>query len=238
LQNNGGDALSYSLTERQQDLLRWLVGQINEHNLPEEFRVFWEVGGASIGEFKGQHPEITKGMLDALNNAGLLLCAPEYVTIPGDRLEICRRCTITGAAFKAVEADFESQEELRAQVTIGAIINSMSGGTLQAVGIVQDAEISQVVNDPQLLRSQVEALTENLVNEVKSTLSADELADYSQAVQELREQVLARQPETQSIRRLVRTVGLLGDIEGTIGLMVRVWTLLHPLLLIVAAILG
>jgi hypothetical protein len=101
-----------------------------------------------------------------------------------------------------------------------------------------DAEIAQIVNDPDLLRSQVEALTENLLDEVKGSLRVDELAEYAQTVRDLKEQLVAEKPQLSLIRRLVRTVGLLGDIEGTIGLMTRVWALLHPLLLIAAARLG
>jgi hypothetical protein len=114
----------------------------------------------------------------------------------------------------------------------------MSGGNVQAVGVVQDAEVSQVVNDPDLLRSQVEALTESLLDEVKHSLSVDELAEYAQAVQALRDEIVAQEPRPPVVRKLVRVIGLLGDIEGSIGLMTRAWALLHPLLLIAAAKVG
>lgn len=239
--------MGYNLTDRQEHLLRWLVQQIRDGQLPEEFNVAWLHGGANILQFKGEHPEITKGALDALANADLLLCTVNYESHTAARgtpvehitqLERSRRCTMTGRAFEAIDSDFESPTEVSTQVTIGAIIHSMGGGSVQAVGVAQDAEISQVVSDPDLLRSQVEALAENLVNEVKSSLKVDELAEYAEAVRELREQLLMETPEPRSIRRLARTVGLLGDIEGTIGLMTRVWTLLHPLLLIAAANVG
>jgi hypothetical protein len=203
--------------------------------------------GGHLADFKAEHPPITEGALDALADAGLLLCTPNYKTTtsasgtpPHQRttyrqVEMNRRCTVTGRAFDAVDSDFELPPDERARITIGAIVRNMSGGTVQAVGIAQDAYISQVVDDPTLLRSQVEALAENLLSEVKSSLNVDELADYAGAVRDLKEQLLAEGPEPPVIRRLVRTVGLLGDIEGTIGLMTRVWTLLHPLLLIAAA---
>ena len=242
--------MSYNLTEKQKDLLRWVVQQVRDENLPEEFYVVWITDGGQIHDFSGEHPQITKGTLDALASAELLLCASNYKTttsVSGSsshprtthrEVEMNRRCTVTGRAFDAVDSDFELPAQEGARVTIGAIVHSMSGGTVQAVGIAQDAEISQVVNDPTLLRSQVEALCQNLVNEVGSSLNVDDLVDYAQAVRDLKEQILAANPQPPLIRRLVRTVGLLGDIEGTISLMTRVWTLLHPLLLIAAARLG
>lgn len=239
--------MDYNLTEDQKELVRWLVRQIRAESLPEEFYVVWMLDGGRISEFEGEHPEITKGTLDALANAALLLCAPNFKTttstsgsttrprITQRQREINRRCTVTQQAFNAVDRDFELPPESSPQVTIGAIIRSMSGGNVQAVGVVQDAEVSQVVNDPDLLRSQVEALTEGLLDEVKHSLSVDELAEYAQAVQALRDEIVAQEPRPSVIRKLVRVVGLLGDIEGTVGLMTRAWALLHPLLLIAAA---
>lgn len=243
--------MDYNLTENQKDLLRWLVQQAQDDKLPEEFYVVWIMGEGEIDGFStSEQPQITKGMLDALANADLLLCTPNYKTtssVSGSKthpktthkeVEINRRCALTGRAFDAVDNDFELPAEASTQVTIGAIIHSMSGGSVQAVGVAQDAEISQVINDPDLLRSQVEALTENLLNEVKASLKVDELAEYAQTVRDLKEQLLAEKPEPSLIRRFVRTAGLLGDIEGTIGLMTRIWPLIQALLLIVAARLG
>jgi hypothetical protein len=144
--------------------------------------------------------------------------------------------TLQGA--RAVKSDFRLRPALSPQVTVGAIIQTMSGGSVQAVGIAHDVEISQVVNDPELLRSQVDALAKNLLNEVKSSLNLDELAQYTEALRELKDQLLLEQPQLPVIRQLVRTVGLLGDIEGTIALITRVWTLLHPLLLIAEGRMG
>jgi hypothetical protein len=242
--------MDYNLTENQKELLRWLVQQVCDEKLPEEFYVVWFRDAGKINGYRGEHPEITKGTLDALANADLLLCTANYKTITStsgskDRPRIThreeetnRRCTLTGQAFDAVDKGFELPIGASTQVTIGAIIYSMSGGNVQAVGVAMDAEIAQIVNDPDLLRSQVEALTENLLDEVKGSLRVDELAEYAQTVRDLKEQLVAEKPQLSLIRRLVRTVGLLGDIEGTIGLMTRVWALLHPLLLIAAARLG
>jgi hypothetical protein len=251
--------MRYNLTENQKSLARWVVQQVRDGRLREDFLVIWtqpEIGGSDSGLIKGiiaecpGYPEITPGLLDALDQAGLILCKPHYQgtteqfvktvyggpTTTHSEYEINRTCTLRARAYEAVDSDFESlPAQFDTQVTIGAIINTMSGGTVQAVGIAQDAEISQIINDPDLLRSQVEALTENLLDEVKSSLRGDHLADYAQAVRDLKEQLLKEKPNPSAIQQLVRTIGLLGDIEGSINLIIRVWTFLHPLLLIAEA---
>lgn len=238
--------MNYNLRESQKDLLRLLVQKARDGELDEEFFVVWVIGGGKIAELGRDSPKIPKGALDVLENAGLLLCTPNYkITTSGSRKrprttsrEINRRCTLTERAFDAVDNDFELPASDPSPIAIGAIINSMSGGNVQAVGDARDAQISQIVNDPELLRSQVDALVENLVNEVKSALELDELAEYVQAVQDLKEQLLAEERDPSLIRKLMRTLSLLGDVEGTVGLMARVWSLLYPLLLIAAARLG
>jgi hypothetical protein len=252
--------MSYNLTENQKTLARWIVQQVRDGKLQEDFSVMWtrpEIGGPGselvhgiIAECPG-HPEITPGLLDALAQAGLLLCKPSYQgteqvikgfggpTTTHREYEINRTCTLRARAYEAVDSDFEPLPvQVDTQVTIGAIIHTMSGGTVQAVGVAQDAYISQIINDPDLLHSQVEALTENLLGEVKPSLGVDELADYTQAVRDLKEQLLKEKPNPSVIQQLARTIGLLGDIEGTIDLITRVWAFLHPLLLIAAAKLG
>jgi len=133
-----------------------------------------EAGGPGSGLMRGitancpGHPSITPDILDALAEAGLLLCKPSYQTTSEQfvktvcggpttthrEYEINRTCTLTATAYEAVDSDFESLPvSSGAQVTIGAIIHTMSGGNVQAVGIAQHAEISQLINDPDLLRS-------------------------------------------------------------------------------------
>jgi hypothetical protein len=254
--------MSYNLTESQKDLARWIVEQVRDGELEEDFTVVWtppEIGGPGSGSVHGSifecpgHPKITPGLLDALAQAGLLLCRPSHQsiaeqfgkTIYGEPVtkhrehEVNRTCTLTARAYEAVANDFEPPSDRSdTQVTIGAVIQSVSGGTVQAVGVAKDAEISQIVNDPELLRSQLEALTDGLLNTVKPALSASEIAEYAQALQALEEQLLSDKPEPSVIRRLIQTLGLLGDIDGTIELMTKVWPFLQPLLMMAATILG
>jgi hypothetical protein len=227
--------MKINLTPDRKDVVRSLVQQVRAGNLAEEFSLVESPRGFEVIDgYEGNYddfPNITQGTLIILDEVGMLRI------VDRTRQGLCR-CVLREKAFKAVDADFELQTETGTHVTIGAIIHSVSGGNVQAVGIARDADISQIVNDPDLLRSQVEALAENLLNEIESSLKADELAEYTRAVRDLQEQLVTEKPQPASIRQLVRTIGLLGDVEGTIGLMTRVWAFLNPLLLIAAARLG
>jgi hypothetical protein len=242
--------MSYNLTENQKTVMRWIVQQVREGHLDEEFSVFWLRGAAEISGFEGEHPRITRGTLDALAAAQVLQCRPAVTmetsvsgkTHPKTRtreVETARRCSLTGSAYEAVDQDFEAPPPMApAQVTIGALIQSMSGGSVQAVGIAEDADVSQVVNDANLLQANVKGLAEELMVRVKAELNVDDLAEYAQALKELKDQLLAEKPDPSFIQRSVRTLGLLGDVEGTIALMTRVWPLLYPLLLIAVERMG
>jgi hypothetical protein len=145
------------------------------------------------------------------------------------------QCTLREKAFEAVKTDFAPPEpSIPTQFNIGAIIHAMSGGNVQAIGIAKDTEVSQIVNDPTLLHSQVEALTTSLLDEVKYVLIGNDLIGYTQAVQGFKEELLAEKPDPSLLKRFTGTLALLGDVEGTIGLMVRTWPYLYPLLLIAA----
>ena len=43
----------YNLTDSQKDLLRWMVREIREGNMPEEFYVFWDIGGDAHLHWEG-----------------------------------------------------------------------------------------------------------------------------------------------------------------------------------------
>ena len=219
----------YNLTDAQKELLRKLVRCVREGKLEEpllpigtQTGYFFQVPGEENIGFKWT------GDLDALCDANLM-------SFRWNRKRTNRLYGIKQAGYDAVDNDFEvSPSHVGAEFNIGAIINTMSGGSVQAVGVADNAEISQVVNDPALLHSQVETLTERLLDEVKSALAGNELIEYAQTVQSLKEQLLTEEPDPSLLKRLTRTLGLLGDIEGTMGLMVRVWPCLYPLLLIAA----
>lgn len=143
---------------------------------------------------------------------------------------------ITNAGRDAVANNFQLPPTTSApQVSIGAFIQTMSGGSVQAIGSIQDSEIAQIINDPDLLRAQVENLSTTLLDEVKSVLNASEFTDYRKAVQELQEQVLAEKPSPSLVKRLAQTIGFLGDVDGSIELMAKVWPFIQLLLVLIAA---
>ncbi|NLN69981.1 MAG: hypothetical protein GX142_04250 [Chloroflexi bacterium] len=111
----------YSLTENQKNILRWIVQQVRDKNLPEEFIVVWYFGGSSIIGFTGKEgdiPEIMKGMLDLFHDNGLMLCRPNmalqkispHISSGTTSYEISRCCTITGKAYEAVDSDFSAPD--------------------------------------------------------------------------------------------------------------------------------
>ena len=225
---------SYNLTEHHKQLLRQLVRATEEDKLPRTFFVSVGQGiGWSISEWEGDdRPALEFLDIEDLARDDFLSLRVTNYSRTGNPIAV--ECALRQKAFDAVSADFAPPEPAGpSQVNIGAIVHTMGGGSLQAVGVA-DAEVSQIVNDPALLHTQVEALTENLLNEVKPALSGSDLMEYVQAVQELQEQLLAEQPDPSLLKRLTGTLAFLGDVDGTIGLMVRTWPFLYPLLLIAA----
>jgi hypothetical protein len=109
----------YNLTPDQKNLLRWLVQQARNKNLPEEFTIIWVMHNrAHILGFKSganaDIPDFTKGALDALANAHLILCDISYETTVSSsgarKHERSRRCTLLGQAYEAVDSDFSAPD--------------------------------------------------------------------------------------------------------------------------------
>ena len=99
--------MSYNLTANQQELLRWIVQQVRDGNLSEEFTVTWKFGGVGFQGFKsGEHPEVTRGMLDALAADKMLIDTPSYM----EGAEVARTCVLRGKAYEAVDSDFAAPE--------------------------------------------------------------------------------------------------------------------------------
>lgn len=113
---------------------------------------------------------------------------------------------------------------------IGAIVHTMTGGALQAVGSASQSELSQVVNDPTALRAQLDELLARLVEAVKNDLAATDLMAYVRATEHLREEMLAPKPDQGRIRTLLGALSFMGNVEGTLGLMERVWPQVTALL--------
>jgi DNA-binding PadR family transcriptional regulator len=217
----------YGLTDDQEKLLR-LVVECDEEDQ------FFEKGFLSF--LLGDDKYTLWGcdiQLDSLANLEALCDVNLLNKEQGKPKPVYR---ITNAGRDAVANNFQLPPTSPApQVSIGAFIQNMSGGNIQAVGSARDSEIRQIVNDPDSLRSQVEKLSTTLLDEVKPALNASEFVDYRKAIRELQEQISIEKPNPLLIKRLIQTIGLLGDVDGSIELMTKVWPIIQILLLFIAA---
>lgn len=117
-------------------------------------------------------------------------------------------------------------------ITVGAIIQSMTGGNVQAVGVATNTEVSQVVNDPQMLHELVSDLGNRLVDAVKSDLRAQDLMDYLKSIETLKAELQSADPDPSLVKRLLATLSFMGDVEGTLGLMTRVLPYVSSLVMV------
>lgn len=95
----------YNLTEKQKEILKWIVQKVREGNLSEEF-AFVYLGNGDI-RFMGRgikdvsdHPLLTEGVLSAL-------MASELILVDKNDMGLVH-CTLRGNAYKAVDSNFES----------------------------------------------------------------------------------------------------------------------------------
>lgn len=117
--------MEYNLTDKQKLAISWMVEANREGELDEEFSVLWVMGpdgplihGTTGTEPSREKPEITQGILNALESAGLILQEINYQTrtsrsgttrnprVTETRSERSRRCTLTRRAYEAVDSDF------------------------------------------------------------------------------------------------------------------------------------
>ena len=125
------------LTEKQKDLLRWLVESVRAELVPEEFVVEWDrrrhIGLISTlnADEDLEIPGITKSALDALARAGFITQASDLHQFPDDIVETERRCSLTSRAYRAVDCQFQV-EALSAQEDAG---EKLEEGTKSTVHI-------------------------------------------------------------------------------------------------------
>lgn len=118
--------MEYNLTDKQREVLTWMVEANRQGDLDEEFSVLWVMGGPEgsaliMGE-DGTQPEdipaVTPGILDRLHSEGLIEQNVRYETktsrsgtnknpkFTEKQSESSRRCSITRRAYEAVDNDF------------------------------------------------------------------------------------------------------------------------------------
>lgn len=120
---------------------------------------------------------------------------------------------------------------------IGTIIHgNVSGGNILSVGLA-NAQVSQIVNDPALLQSELETLLGKLLEEIKPELKGEDLIQYVRAVDELKQYLLDQERSDPSFfKRIIGTVSFLGSIDGTINLTAKAWPYIYPLLAVAIAL--
>jgi hypothetical protein len=226
IEEKGISMIKYNLTEVQKELLRAIVKSDDEGTLYQKGILLINRGG---GKYELWGPKITLSSLadlDALCDEGLLEkiangANPKY--------------RIKNLARTAIDNNFNKPlDQSESRLTIGAIIGSVNGGNVQAIGNALNSEISQVVNDPQLIQPYLEQIAEKLLNEVKAELSVREYAKYQEAVESLKKQLSEEKPSESAVKKIIQGISFLGDIEGSVGLMLRVWSLVQPFVTIIA----
>lgn len=97
---------SYSLTESQKSLLKWMVQEVGNKKLDEEeIWIVWNLDGAGIVGYEGNVPEIKTTTLDALQENGCLVC---------DRSRNYQyKCALTNRAYEAVNSNFGNMNKVK-----------------------------------------------------------------------------------------------------------------------------
>jgi hypothetical protein len=220
---------TYDLTEFQRELLRKIVASDDAGETVEKGVLLINHGG---GEYVLWGPKITLDSvsdLEALCDVGLL----ENISGRDPKYRI------KNSARTAIASDFRiPQNQAQHSLSIGAIIGSISGGNVQNIGSALNADVSQVINDPKSLEPYLDELAEKLLSEVKDRLSVKEYAKYQEAVQGLKSELSNEKPAVSTVKKLLQSISFLGDVEGTVELMFRVWPLIQPFITIIALKLG
>lgn len=92
----------YNLTSTQQIILSWLVQQIRDGKLAEDFYILWESGGrARLASVEGSvHPsaKFTKPVVKILTDEAFLATSDEH------------QYTVTNKSYQAVDANFDAPD--------------------------------------------------------------------------------------------------------------------------------
>jgi hypothetical protein len=217
----------YNLTGKQKELLIILVDHVREGKIREPIIPVCEGGGCSIIGIEEKFDRNLIGDLDILCEVDLL--GFRYNS-QGNRIY-----TIKQAGYDAVENNFVAPDfPAQTQINIGAIVHEVKNGNVQAVGFSSHSEVQQIVNDPLLLKASVEKLTNQLLEAIKSELHAEELVAYIQNLEDLKDQLAADKPSPTKLHKIFGLLSFVGDVEGSLSLVVRVWPYIYPLLVIAA----
>lgn len=216
------------LNNRQKELLRRLVtyalaGKIKESIVPIPFGEPTRFAILVQGEESFVFRRISD--LDALCDAG-------YMRYRWNRQGLGKIYTLAESGFSAVADDFQAPPGSGLDVNVAELIHTMSGGTLTVGGLDEDVSISQLINDPVLRHTAVEALVNQLLLMARLELSWPDFTVYEKATRRLKDELFYPRPDATRLQEVVRVLSGLGEIKLSITFTRQAWTVLYPLLLI------
>lgn len=218
---------TYNLTEKQKKLLTTIVEHIKTGQLEEPIITSCTFSGCEIIGIDEKFGHNLLGDLESLCDADLM----GYCYNSNGN----KKFSVKQAGYEAIINNFVIPEKsVSPQFNIGAIVGEINGGTLQAIGLANGSDVKQIVNDPQLLATEINSLTNQLLEVIKADLSADKLLAYINQIDELKKEVTSEKPSQSVLQRLFNSLAFMGDIEGTISLAARVWPYIYPILVIAA----
>ena len=216
---------TYRITDQQKQLLRTIVEHLLAGKVEEPIIPVCSGCGCSIIGIIGEFGRNLFGDLDALCDIDLM--GVRFNSM-GDKIY-----SVKQPGYDAVKNDFTMPDSSsNTQYNIGAIIQQMSGGNVQATGFANESEIRQIVNDPQLLSEKMLELTNQLLEAVKAELSAEKLVSYIKTIEEVKKEVSLEKPSSSILQRLFSSLAFMGDVEGAISLTARVWPFIYPMLVV------
>ncbi len=98
----------YNLTPKQREILQWIVQNVRNGNLDEEFTIIRLANGGVLfrsqgaGKLPKMMPDLSNGALKAIMESGLMLV---------DIVDKNVHCTLLGKAYEAVDSNFNEAEE-------------------------------------------------------------------------------------------------------------------------------
>lgn len=214
----------YNLTLEQKRILKVLVDAVEAGELRQPIITSCTSLGCSIIGLDESFGHNLNGDLDALADLDLLGARPNS---RGNLIY-----TLKQAAFEAIQSDFEKPPNLVPNLNVGAVIQSMEGGTVQAVGFADHSQVEQIVSDPHLLDRHFEELSSKLIDAVKAEIDGSQISHYVELVKELKHQISSDSPDPTTVKQILQGLAFLGDVEGSIDLVSRVWPYLYPLVVI------
>lgn len=190
----------YNVSESQQKIVRALV-DVYKTGYEQEFHYIGRIGAASSITFKGRDDSIpaTKSDLLALHEEG-------FITIRGESSALYG--TLRQLAYDAIASDFQMLEVYRAEsVTIGNVIQSMTGGHVQGAAGTQIAMTQNIQPEINELVQRFEELTVQLTQILMQSLKESELHDALAEISVVNTAIKVAREDTSVVARKSRSLG-------------------------------